>query len=284
MTVQKPVRPEGGKMTDTTNTTSTALPNEAVYESFQNVPAALESARIYLKFLWRFFQPVSVLDVGCGSGTWLKACHELGSKTLLGLDDTWNSKSLMIDPNINFRGIDLNQPFFIPKKVDMVICLEIAEHLAPSTAPHLIKCLGDASDVILFSAAYTGQGGYGHINEQPHTYWARLFADHDFVPFDTFRPKFWDNENVFMWYRQNTFLYVKRDSTSYQQITSHGLKKMININFMNCPHPDLYQSKCVLPELQQQVGFKQHMADLMPSLWRALRRRLRVANGSTPPN
>jgi SAM-dependent methyltransferase len=260
-------------MTDTTDTISTPLPNEAVYASFQNVPAALESARIYLKFLWRFFQPLSVLDVGCGSGTWLKACHELGSKSLFGLDDTWNSQSLMLDPDINFRGIDLNKPFSIPTKVDMAICLEIAEHLAPSTSPHLIKCLADTSDVILFSAAYTGQGGDNHINEQPHTYWARLFAKHDLVPFDMFRPEFWGNENVFMWYRQNTFLYVRRNSTSYRQITSRGFKEMMNINFMNCLHPELYQSKCVFYE--SQVGFKQHVADLMPSLWRAVRRRLR---------
>jgi 2-polyprenyl-3-methyl-5-hydroxy-6-metoxy-1,4-benzoquinol methylase len=29
---------------------------------------ALASARIYLKFLWQFIRPASVLDVGCGRG------------------------------------------------------------------------------------------------------------------------------------------------------------------------------------------------------------------------
>jgi SAM-dependent methyltransferase len=229
--------------------------------------------------LWQFLQPVSVLDVGCGSGTWLKACRELGSKTLFGLDDIWSNQSLMIDPHINFQGVDLNKPFSVPTKVDMVICLEIAEHLAPSTAPSLIRCLADASDVSLFSAAYIGQGGYGHINEQPHTYWAELFARHDLVPFDMFRLQFWGNGNVFMWYRQNTFLYVRRNSISYRQITSHGFSEMMNLDFMNCPHPELYQLKCSLCE--SQIGFKQHVTDLMPSLWRALRRRL-PGSGSTP--
>src|ERR1700675_552820 len=33
-------------------------------------------------------EPKSVLDVGCGHGAWLKACHELGATQLLGLDGT----------------------------------------------------------------------------------------------------------------------------------------------------------------------------------------------------
>jgi hypothetical protein len=264
-------------MTDTADITGIGLrdqvPTEAQnYASFQNVPAALESARIFLKFLWQFFQPASVLDVGCGSGTWLKVCHELGSQTLLGLDDHWSNQSLMIDPDIKFRGIDLNKPFSIPIKVDMSISLEVGEHLEPSTAGLFVKCLTDASDVVLFSAAYPGQGGYNHINEQPHTYWALLFADQGFVPFDLFRPEFWANQNIFMWYRQNTFLYVKRSSIPYEQITAHGLSELTNISFMNCPHPELYESKCVLGELP--IGFRTHVADLLPSLWRAVRRRV----------
>ena len=245
------------------------------YASFQRRDEALECARVYLQYLWQFFQPVTVLDVGCGSSTWLKACHELGSKTLFGLDGEWSSQSLMIDPDINFRGIDLNKPFLAPEKVDMAINLEVAEHLEPSTGPHIIKSLTDSSDVVLFSAAYTGQGGYGHINERPHSYWAELFATHDFTPFDLFRPVFWDNEKIFMWYRQNIFLYVRKDSASYQRIKSHGVNEITNIGFMNCPHPELYDSKCAPPELPP-VSFRSHLADLIPSLWRALRRRFHI--------
>jgi SAM-dependent methyltransferase len=274
------------EMTDATDTASVAHRDRVhsraeSYERFEDVPyasfqrrdEALECARIYLKFLWQFLQPVSVLDVGCGSGTWLKACHELGSRTFFGLDGEWSSQSLMIDPDINFRGIDLNKPFLAPAKVDMAINLEVAEHLEPSTGPQLIQCLVEASDVVLFSAAYTGQGGYGHINERLHSYWAQLFATYDFAAFDLFRPVFWDNEKIFMWYRQNIFLYVRKNSTSYQQIKGHGVDEMTNISFMNCPHPELYDSKCAPCELPP-VGFRRHLADLIPSLGRALRRRL----------
>ena len=241
------------------------------YES--QVATSLESARIYLKFLWQFFQPASVLDLGCGRGTWLKACHELGSKTLFGLDGDWNNQSLMIDNDINFQSINLNEPFALPEKVDLAISLEVAEHLEPSTAPQFIKCLAAASDMVLFSAAYTQQGGTNHINEQPHTYWARLFALHDFVPFDLFRPEFWGNENVCFWYRQNTFLYTRKDSAPFRKIKSQGLKEIVDIGFMNCIHPDLYNAK-LKDNAKLKLGFKSHIADLLPSAWRAIRRRL----------
>src|SRR4051794_16945989 len=73
------------------------------------VADALRSARIYVKHLWRFFQPASVLDVGCGRGAWLKACHELGTRKLMGFDGDWNEQSLMIDSAIEFQSIDLNK-------------------------------------------------------------------------------------------------------------------------------------------------------------------------------
>jgi SAM-dependent methyltransferase len=223
------------------------LYDESFYEN--QVAQSVRSARIYLKFLWRFFQPASVLDVGCGRGAWLKACHELGSKRLLGLDGDWNKKSLMIDSVIDFQSIDLNKPFSVPEKVELAMSLEVAEHLEPSAAPQFVKSLAKSSDMVLFSAAYTKQGGTNHINEQPHSYWAQLFAGHGFVPFDLFRPVFWGNEEVCFWYRQNVFLYIRRDTDPWSRIATHGFKEMADISFMNCVHPELYNRKTAEPPL-----------------------------------
>jgi hypothetical protein len=190
-----------------------------------------------------------VLDVGCGRGTWLKACHELGSARLLGLDGDWNKQLLMIDTTIILQSIDLNKPFSVAEKVDLAMSLEVAEHLEPSTAPQFVKCLADTSDTVLFSAAFTKQGGMNHINEQPHAYWARLFAAHGFVPFDLFRPVFWGNEDVCFWYRQNVFLYVRKGSATWQRMESCGSKELADASFMNCIHPDLYNIKAAQARL-----------------------------------
>jgi hypothetical protein len=42
---------------------------------------------------------------------------------------------------------------------------------------------------------------------------------------------------------------------------------MENIVFMNCIHPELFGMKA--------ANFRDHVTDLLPSFWRALRRRLR---------
>lgn len=262
-------------MTDTRIDTKLATFYDEAFYDYQ-VAASLASARIYLKHLWQFFQPLSVIDVGCGRGAWLKACHELGSKSLSGFDGDWNSQSSMIDGDINFRSIDLNKPFSVPEKVDLAISVEVAEHLEPSTAPQFIRCLTDAADAVLFGAAYTKQGGTNHINERPHKYWAQLFSEQEFVPFDLFRPVFWGNENVCWWYRQNTFLYIRKNSDYYIKLKASGRGELLETNFMNCIHPVLYDASTT-------VSFRSHIMDLVPSLGRAIRRRLPMSWASFVP-
>jgi SAM-dependent methyltransferase len=240
-----------------------SAPGHSAYfdEGFYEIDRSLGSARIYLKYLFRVFQPQSVLDVGCGRGAWLKACHELGAKELLGFDGEWNTQSLMIDDAIKFQGIDLGKPFTVRHKVDLTITVEVAEHLEPEVAPQFVRCLTECSDVILFSAAFVNQGGTNHVNERPHSYWASLFAVHDFHPFDLFRPTFWGNENVAYWYRQNVFLYVRRDSSVWRLLANSGHRNMADISFMNCIHPE-------------SLGLTSLLAALYPSVVKAIRKRL----------
>lgn len=238
---------------------STAMYDDNFYENL--VDRSLQSARRYLGHLWNTFQPKFVLDVGCGRGAWLQSCHELGATRLLGLDGGWNTQSLMIDDAIEFRSIDLNKSFSIPEKVELTICVEVAEHLEPKAAPQFIQCLTESSNVVLFSAAYLNQIGTNHINLQQHSYWAKLFAAHCFCPFDLFRPVFWGDEDIDFWYRQNAFLYVKKDSSEWHLMTTSGHKPMANIDFMNCIHPDA-------------LSFRSHLVALYPSFIRGLRRRL----------
>jgi len=240
--------------------------DDSFYEAHS--AASLRSARVYLSFLWRFAQPASVLDVGCGRGAWLKACHELGSTRLLGLDGEWNDQSGMIDGAIEYRSIDLNKPFGVPQKVDLAMSLEVAEHIEPSTAQQFVRCLTAASDMVLFSAACPKQGGTNHINEQPQSFWATLFAANGFFPVDLFRPAFWGDEAVSFWYRQNAFLYVRHGCEAAQRLSADGFREIPNVAFMDCVHPELFRHKADVP-----LGFRDVLAALVPSLRDALRRR-----------
>ena len=61
---------------------------------------------------------------------------------------------------------------------DLALCLEVAEHVAGPLAPRLIEFLASLAPALVFSHAPEGQGGHFHLNEQPWSYWARLFAQH----------------------------------------------------------------------------------------------------------
>lgn len=230
--------------------------------------SSYNSAKIYLNYLWQYIQPVSVLDVGCGKGAWLKACHECGSKNLIGFDGEWINLSEMLDKKIKFKPVDLDSKFTIDEKVDLTISLEVAEHLKYESSDQFIECLTKTSEIILFSAAYTNQGGTDHINENKHSYWANIFAKYDYKPFDLFRPKFWGDARVGFWFRQNTFLYIKKDSDLFKKFERDNIKEIYNLNFMDCIHPELYENKC-----GEGLGFMLHAKNIIPSFFRAIRRK-----------
>lgn len=220
-----------------------------------------KSARKYVDFLSKIYKPLSVVDVGCGRGTWLKAFKDSGVKKVIGFDGKWNNKNNMIDESIEFYAIDLNQPITgHDEKYDMAISLEVAEHLEVSSAKTFVESLTKLADVVMFGAAYTKQGGTNHINEQPQTYWAQIFKECNYIPFDLFRPVFWGDKEIEFWYQQNTFLYVKNGSTLIQKLTAAGYTPIENIAFMECIHPTLYNSKL---NLNMRQVFKQLIKNIL---------------------
>lgn len=149
--------------------------------------------------------PESVIDFGCGDGASLRWFREAGAHSIIGVDqfgpDDWS------------RGIglhlrkDLTQPIDLQKRAELVVCVEVAEHLPEPAADTLVRTLVAHGDRILFSAAPPGQGGSDHINEQPIEYWQRKFAAHGYEFQDLFRHRIFSQ--VSPWYRQNLFLVGK---------------------------------------------------------------------------
>ena len=232
--------------------------------------SSYHSAKIYLDHLWQFIKPMSVLDAGCGRGAWLQGCEELGCEDLTGFDgSSWLDQSKMPSSKIRFKSINLNNIFSIEKKVDLTISLEVAEHLEPKKSRQFVECLTTTSDVILFSAAFKYQGGTDHINENKHSYWAKIFDSYDYKVYDIFRPHFWSDERIGFWFRQNTFLYIKKDSELAEKFNKLNITEIKNIDFMDCIHPNLYEHKC-----GQELSFRIYAKNIFPSLFRAIKRRL----------
>lgn len=156
--------------------------------------------------------PTSVADIGCGPGTWLAAFREQGVYDLLGVEGQWLDRLLLQIPAEQFLEHDLEDPLPVARRFDLVLSLEVAEHLPERKAPQLVDTLTRLAPVVAFSAAVPYQGGTRHINEQWPGYWAALFEARGYVPVDCLRPRLWLNEKVAWYYRQNLLLFVEEQA------------------------------------------------------------------------
>lgn len=170
-------------------------------ESAKRVMGLLYSEKVYR----------SVVDLGCGVGTFLSVSKELGATTIQGYEESDDAVPyLQIDDKL-FNGNGLfeakNDEIY-----ELALCLEVAEHIDSSRAEELVHKLTSLSSSVLFSAAIPHQNGYGHINCRPQSYWAGLFAQKGYTSSTRFREKLWYDENIHYWYRQNILVYEKSDS------------------------------------------------------------------------
>lgn len=157
------------------------------------------SASEVLGELRRIINFTTVIDAGCGSGSWQT--------------DNYTG----IDCNIPYPDIqdyieaDLGKPLpDFGSKWDLCLCMEVAEHINRNNEDVLIRNLCKLSDKILFSAAIPGQGGENHVNEQWQEYWAAKFRGMGYFPFwKDVREGVWNNPKVATYYKQNMVLYTK---------------------------------------------------------------------------
>ncbi|WP_421877817.1 methyltransferase domain-containing protein [Marinoscillum sp.] len=172
---------------------------------------SLGSAREVLPFVFNLIKPESVIDFGCGRGTWLKAALDIGVKEAVGIEGYWVKKEDLFDPRIELINTNLEDEIKLGRKFDLAISLEVGEHLSYKRADSFIGDITEAADIVLFSAALPGQGGENHINEQPASFWVDKFKQRGFSYIDCIRSRFWANEKVGPAYRQNSFLFVKNE-------------------------------------------------------------------------
>jgi len=153
----------------------------------------------------------SALDLGCNCGPWLAALNNLGVADVVGVNDMEIWDNILFDRRRAFVH-DLATPLDLGRKFDLVICLEVAEHVGSgeSGAAELMRTISRHGDTVLFSAATPGQEGDGHINCQPHEYWHERFSALGFKMWDIMRPFLSLRDEVETWYKTNMFLYTRR--------------------------------------------------------------------------
>lgn len=160
------------------------------------------------------YSPESVVDFGCGRKAFLNAT---------GLEDTCGVDMDYVEPDVV---ADLNQPIDLNRRFDLVISLEVAEHLEPESAETFVDTLCRHGDLIIFSAAIPGAANPLHLNEQYWEYWIEKFKERGFVCEDWLRDEIWDDQDVAACYKNDVLIFHK--------------KKRVYKEFQNKVHPEYY--------------------------------------------
>ena len=205
--------------------------------------AAVVVPRVVALFPWIR----SVVDVGCGVGTWLHQFHIHGVERIIGIDSTQYPDALIqIDPT-EFQRRDNLEQIYLNERFDLALSLHLGERLAGPSATELVKSLARASDLIIFGAAIPGQNSLSAPHERWPSYWAALFEKQGFVCFDVIRGDIWYDERVDWWYRQNTFVFVNKqraDLLKYLELIAVIHKPPIDF-----VHPACFESYRVTTDL-----------------------------------
>lgn len=175
---------------------------------------SLDGPRAALPRLFAAGRPASLLDVGCGTGTWLRAALDWGVTDVLGIDGVAIPPEELLIPRERFQQRNLEADWDLGRRFDAVLCLEVAEHLEPAAAGILVRALTRHADLVVFSAAIPGQPGQHHVHCRWPDYWQERFNEAGFACSDAVRWEIWDDTRIEPWYRQNLFVARREASTA----------------------------------------------------------------------
>jgi len=120
----------------------------------------------------------SYYDVGAGTGAYASQAKRNGHRVLASehspLGRCWARLQ-----GVECVALDLTRTPPAPTRdehFDLAYCFEVAEHVPAPLGDRLVQHLASAAPRVVFTAAQPGQGGIGHINEQPRGYWIERFA------------------------------------------------------------------------------------------------------------
>lgn len=104
-------------------------------------PGSARSADVIVPLVMELVAPSSVVDVGCGLASWLAAFAHFGVPRIFGVDGPWVDESALRIPPDRFLAADLTQPLRLDEHFDLVVSLEVGEHLPADAADTFIDSL-----------------------------------------------------------------------------------------------------------------------------------------------
>lgn len=171
------------------------------------------TAVVMVPYLLQRFAPKSVLDLGCGMGNYLKLFAKAGCR-VVGLEGSASGLKRVPESVLAIQ-YDLRKPLVINQTFDLVMSVEVAEHLPKKYSRTLVGSLcRHSKGLVLFTAAPPGTPGDDHINCQAREFWDGLFLERGFV-FDQEESQrmmsFARSSGVAQWFNEWAYIYSTRE-------------------------------------------------------------------------
>jgi len=179
-------------------------PERINYDQIADEEAA--PAERIAKWISSALPPGTVLDIGCGPGTYVDALHTFGIQ----------ARGVDIDNRVLGKEHLKYQSLFdltADDTADIVVCLEVAEHIEESQADLVAaQVAGCVKKTLIWSAAQPGQGGIGHINCQSKQYWEQKLTAQGLtrnIELETRMLEFVVQGPHMGWFRNNVMLFTR---------------------------------------------------------------------------
>jgi len=131
-----------------------------------------------LEWVMQQVRPKTVLDLGCGTGKSVDWFLDRGIDAL-GIEGSKLAISKAKNPHRILQW-NLQEELQLNRKFDLVFSYEVVEHIHADYVRALVRSFVNHADLLVMTAARPGQGGEGHLNEQPPEYWIAQFANHGY--------------------------------------------------------------------------------------------------------
>ncbi len=128
------------------------------------------------------YSPKSVLGIGCAWGYLVSALRERGVEAY-GIDVSEFAISKVPEEHkefFNAQSAADDLPAHFPKRYDMVISIEVIEHIYEEVALKVIAKMCEYSDTIILTSSSNDYTEKTHFNVQQPEYWVKKFAEHGF--------------------------------------------------------------------------------------------------------
>lgn len=136
--------------------------------------------------------PRTVLDAGCAMGHLVAALRDLGVEAY-GVDISKYAISKVredIRPFCKVGSLTEPLPAGLPDRYDLVVTVEVLEHLYEDEGRQAIRNLCQLTDKVLFTSTPDDFTEPTHVNVQQREYWCRAFFENGFMDDINYRPTY----------------------------------------------------------------------------------------------